>query len=52
MPLVLELEIRAMLRNGDFRIASCAFAATEAAGERELTCELRWRARPDETQVP
>jgi putative Mg2+ transporter-C (MgtC) family protein len=47
-----EDEIRAMLRNGGFRISSCAFTTAEAAGERELSCELHWRARPDETRVP
>jgi putative Mg2+ transporter-C (MgtC) family protein len=47
-----ENKIRAMFQNGDFRISSCAFAMAEAAGERQLTCELRWRARPDDTKVP
>ena len=47
-----ENEIRAMLRNGDFRISSCALALGGASGERELTWDLRWRARPDETKVP
>lgn len=47
-----ENEIRAILRNGDFRISSCAFTTAEAAGQRELTCELHWRARRDETKVP
>jgi putative Mg2+ transporter-C (MgtC) family protein len=46
-----EDEICAMLRNDGFRISSCGFAA-EAAGERELSCELHWRARPHETKVP
>jgi putative Mg2+ transporter-C (MgtC) family protein len=47
-----EGEIRAMLQNGDYRISSCGFATVGADGERELTCELEWRARPDETKVP
>jgi len=47
-----EDEIRAILENDGFRISSCAFSQAQDAGNRELTCELRWRATPDETRVP
>jgi hypothetical protein len=46
-----EHEIRTTLQADGFRISACAFAA-QAARERELNCELHWRARPDETKVP
>lgn len=47
-----ENEIRDILRNDGFRISSAAFASAGPAGESELTCELHWRARADNTAVP
>jgi putative Mg2+ transporter-C (MgtC) family protein len=47
-----EEEIRGILGNGGFRISSCAFEATQGAENRELSCELYWRARPYESTVP
>jgi putative Mg2+ transporter-C (MgtC) family protein len=43
-----EHEIRGILQNDGFRIASCSFRGSQT-GERELVCELQWRARPDDT---
>jgi putative Mg2+ transporter-C (MgtC) family protein len=45
-----EREIRAMLQNDGFRIASCGFCGSQS-GEREMFCELQWRARPDDTSL-
>jgi hypothetical protein len=47
-----ENEIRALVRNDGFHLSSCAFAATNAVAERELICELHWRAKPGESKVP
>jgi hypothetical protein len=47
-----ENEIRAVLESDGFRITSSGFAASGRTEENQLTCELRWRARVDETQVP
>jgi len=47
-----EDEIRGIFENAGFRISSFAVAATRGADTRELSCELQWRARPDETKVP
>lgn len=51
-----EDEIRAILQNDGFRISSCAFGTAAAfatdTGKYQLSCELKWRARPDETKVP
>jgi putative Mg2+ transporter-C (MgtC) family protein len=43
-----EPEIRDMLRNDGFRITSCGFCESHN-GEREMICELQWRARSDDT---
>ncbi len=43
-----EREIRGILQNDGFRIASCGFRGSQT-GERELVCELQWRARPGDT---
>ncbi len=47
-----ENEIRAVLENHGFRISSCAFAAGYGAENRELNCDLRWRAQTHDTKVP
>ena len=47
-----EGEIRAILQDDGFRISSCGVAMADDVGDRELTCELPWRARQDETGVP
>lgn len=47
-----EDEIRGILQNAGFRISSFAVAATRGADSRELSCQLQWRARLDETKVP
>jgi putative Mg2+ transporter-C (MgtC) family protein len=43
-----EREIRAMLQDDGFRIASCGFCGSQI-GPREIVCELHWSARPDDT---
>jgi putative Mg2+ transporter-C (MgtC) family protein len=43
-----EREIRAMLQNDGYRIASCGLCGSQT-GEREMLCDLQWRARPDDT---
>jgi putative Mg2+ transporter-C (MgtC) family protein len=47
-----ENDIRAVLENSGFRISSCAFAAAPGTENRELSCDLQWRARSSETKVP
>lgn len=47
-----ENEIRAVLTNADFQIASCGFASEKPGGDRELTYELRWRAKAYADAVP
>ena len=46
-----EDEIRAILQDDGFEITRCAFAAA-AGTNRELSCELQWRARGTDTKVP
>ena len=47
-----ENQIREILLNDKFQISSSGFAATSGAVSTALTCELRWRARPDQTRIP
>jgi putative Mg2+ transporter-C (MgtC) family protein len=47
-----EREIRTVLQNGGLRIASCGFSGAPEGAEREWTCDLQWRAVPDDTAVP
>ncbi|MGC2661873.1 MAG: MgtC/SapB family protein [Bryobacteraceae bacterium] len=47
-----EDEIRAILQNDGFAIMRCAFATAEGTENRELSCELQWRAREADTKVP
>jgi putative Mg2+ transporter-C (MgtC) family protein len=46
-----EAEILSLVREDGFDLFSCGFAAG-ANGEREWSCELRWRAAVRETAVP
>jgi putative Mg2+ transporter-C (MgtC) family protein len=45
-------DLRTILQNDGLRIAACGFAATRATANHELTCELRWRAKPGDSNVP
>ena len=47
-----ENEIRALLRNQGFVIASTSFETAGGAANRELSCELRWRSAPGDTAIP
>jgi putative Mg2+ transporter-C (MgtC) family protein len=45
-------ELREIIRSDGFEIESCSLSLMQAAGEREMRCHLRWRARSDEVKVP
>lgn len=45
-------ELREIIRSDGFQIASCSLSLAQPSGEREMSCQLRWRARPDEVKVP
>jgi putative Mg2+ transporter-C (MgtC) family protein len=47
-----EDEIRALLTNGGFRIASSGLAASEGIERSELKCELRWKAKLRDSAIP
>jgi putative Mg2+ transporter-C (MgtC) family protein len=47
-----EDEIRSLLTNGGFRIASSGLAACEGTERSELKCELRWKAKIPDSAIP
>jgi putative Mg2+ transporter-C (MgtC) family protein len=47
-----EDEIRAILEQGGFHISALGFVASSGAENRELDCDLRWRALAGDTSVP
>jgi putative Mg2+ transporter-C (MgtC) family protein len=47
-----EDEIRGILENGGFAIASCAFATSSDDQYRELRCDLEWHAQARPSTVP
>jgi putative Mg2+ transporter-C (MgtC) family protein len=47
-----ENEIRALLGKDGFRVTSCALAMARESDARELSCNLHWRANPEDTKVP
>lgn len=47
-----EDELRAILQKDGFAIYSCAFAMAHGTDARELSCELHWRAKSNDTKVP
>lgn len=47
-----ETEIRTILQAAGLRISTFGFVATSGAENCEFNCELRWRARSDDTRVP
>jgi len=47
-----ENEISADLKSLGFKIASCAIVYEQSIGNREITCELRWRGHRRDTLPP
>ena len=47
-----DREIREVLSRDGFRVTACGFSASAAGDVHELVCDLQWRARSDETNVP
>jgi putative Mg2+ transporter-C (MgtC) family protein len=47
-----EQEIRTILRNDGFRIASCGLATSDGTERAELKCELHWRSKIGDTKIP
>jgi putative Mg2+ transporter-C (MgtC) family protein len=47
-----EQEIRAMLRNDGFRIASCALAMSDDTECTEVKWELHWQSKIGDTKIP
>lgn len=47
-----EDEIRTILEDGGFQISSWAFTSARDAKSHKVSCDLRWRAKRNETQVP
>ncbi|MGH7489023.1 MAG: MgtC/SapB family protein [bacterium] len=47
-----EEEIRASIEKDGLKISSCALSMTPGAGNRELSCDLRWRAAALESKIP
>lgn len=47
-----EDEIRASLTAERFKLIACASIYTEAGENRELTCQVNWRATPRDTATP
>jgi hypothetical protein len=47
-----EHEIRQILLRSGFRTSSCGLSQNGVPGSQELSWELHWRARPDESAVP
>jgi putative Mg2+ transporter-C (MgtC) family protein len=47
-----EYELRTMIEGGGFRISSWAFTSARDANCHKLACDLHWRAKRYETEVP
>ena len=47
-----ERELASKLESHGFRIKRCGLSYEPAIGNREITCELRWRSTPHETLPP
>jgi putative Mg2+ transporter-C (MgtC) family protein len=47
-----EHEIRALLAESSFEIASCGYVTTDSGNSRQWTYSLRWRAQPKTTRIP
>jgi putative Mg2+ transporter-C (MgtC) family protein len=49
---VTDDDVRKKIRLADYRIVSLGMTRDNVEQRRELVCELRWRARSDDTQEP
>jgi putative Mg2+ transporter-C (MgtC) family protein len=47
-----EEEIRGVVQGAGFRISASSLTATLGGDAQELSCDLQWRAKSGETQVP
>jgi putative Mg2+ transporter-C (MgtC) family protein len=49
---ILEAELRKVVASAGFRIASVGFSQDHQEQRQELVCEVHWKARAEESQIP